>query len=121
MNSNGPACTLTISREQEVLVFLVSGYFTEESGETLKNMVMDEVHAGNRLIVLDFKDCPVINSLGIAAVMQVSFEIMDEHNGKVALSQMNPIVRNAMTIAGLIPLLDVCLSVEDAIESVRED
>ena len=113
--------TIVQSMEQGVPVFSISGYFTETSGIQLRKLVREKIQAGHKRFVFDFSGCPVINSLGIAAAMDITFDIIDELTGKVVYSRLNSIVHNAMMIAGIIPIVDVCTSIAEAVESALED
>lgn len=107
--------------EKGVPVFFIRGYFTEMGNRELRRLVDPLLETGQTRIVLDFSGCTVINSLGIAGAMDLSFEIIDELEGRIAFSGLNKIIRNALEIAGLIPLVGFYHSVEDAVEAVLED
>jgi len=55
-----------------VVVFVVAGYFEGNAGKQLKAFVDERVRGGKLRFVLDLSECRVINSLGVAAVLEVS-------------------------------------------------
>ncbi len=98
-----------------VVVFVVAGYFEGNAGKQLKAFVDERVRSGKLRFVLDLSECKVINSLGVAAVLEVSVKVTDDHRGRLVLTGLDVTKTSVFSLAGIIPYLQVAKNLAEAV------
>lgn len=81
-----------------------SGYLDENGGAILQKAVEDALPKGFRQFVLDFTHSPVINSQGIARLIEISEILVDEKKGKLAYIGLNDLTMNVFKMVGLLKM-----------------
>ena len=99
-----------------VIVFGVGGYFEVNAGKQLRAYVEERVQAGKLRFVLDLTDCKVINSLGVAAVLDIAVKVIDDYRGKLVLSGLDAMKTSVFTLAGIIPYLPAVKTMAEAVK-----
>lgn len=102
-----------------VSILGVWGYFDEKAGEEVSDSIDELLEKGSFLFVMDFSDCKVINSPGIAAVIGSAWRILDDHKGQLVLCGLDSLKTSVLTLAGLLPMLRVATTVPEGVRLAK--
>jgi anti-anti-sigma factor len=108
---------MPISRTTEgpAVVLALSGAFTGgDETVRLREAILHEAARGNLRLVVDFTDCPMMNSSGIAVLVE-AYRIYSERSGSIRLCALKARLANQLAIVRLFDLLPRHESVADAI------
>lgn len=75
---------LTHIIEDEVVVLSLKGYLERVAGDKLKELVMKRLSAGFRSFILDFSGLELINSQGLASLLESAGQVIEEHEGTMS-------------------------------------
>jgi anti-anti-sigma regulatory factor len=103
------------------VVYSCKGYFNDEAGQKLEDMVMKKISEGILAFVVDFSETTLINSVGIAALMTLVFKITDDAQGQIGFAGLDDFKCNVFSVAGLIPLVPVGKTADEAVELIQEN
>ncbi|MBF0498496.1 MAG: hypothetical protein HQM09_00050 [Candidatus Riflebacteria bacterium] len=101
-------------------VFVIKGYFEEKAGEKLAQEADRYLQQGRIILIIDFGECLVINSLGVASMLDLTLRVVDDFKGRVFFSRLDQLKTSVLKMAGAIPLAEPCASNEDALRRARE-
>jgi anti-anti-sigma factor len=105
--------SLTSELKDNKLIINTSGYINNTGGEKIVQE-FNKHNDVNRLI-LNLEKSNVVNSIGISHLIEI-IEILNDRNGKLIFTNMDPIVEKTFTIMGLFKFADKADSVESALE-----
>lgn len=80
------------------------GYLDENGGVAMRKAVEDAFPKGFRNFVLNFEGSPVINSQGIAQLIEITEIVVDEKKGKLAYTGLNDLTMNVFKMVGLLKM-----------------
>jgi anti-anti-sigma regulatory factor len=84
-------------------VVQIQGYFEESLGEKLNALHHELLLQGNTCFILDFSRCSVVNSLGLAVLIDVKDRILGDYKGRLIFVALKPTMKKAFEFAELIP------------------
>ncbi|HOY65577.1 MAG TPA: STAS domain-containing protein [Candidatus Ozemobacteraceae bacterium] len=87
-----------------VYLLRTSGYLDESGGGALQKAVEETFPKGFRNFVLNFTGSPVINSQGIAHLIEIAEIIIDEKKGRLAFTGLNDLTMNVFKMVGLLKM-----------------
>lgn len=83
----------------------------------MKKAVEEAFPQGFRNFVLNFEHSPVINSQGIAQLIEITEIVVDEKKGRIAYVGLNDLTRNVFKMVGLLKIGAAFPNEETAIAS----
>lgn len=112
----------TISTENTSDIFIVrsSGYLDENGGAAVFEAVHKNLPANCHKVILNLKDSPVINSQGIAQIIELSEIIVDDKGGELAFVGLSDLTYGVFKMVGLLQLGNPFDSEAAAIEAMRQ-
>ncbi|MBI3039510.1 STAS domain-containing protein [bacterium] len=109
---------LEVSQSGDVTIYRLGGYFEDTAGKALKEVCKKGLSEGKILYVFDFKGVPVVNSPGLSAILDLVVQVIDYNDGKVAISGLNNLTRNALRMTGVLALCKEFPAEAEAIQSI---
>jgi anti-anti-sigma factor len=103
--------------EKDVFVVRTNGYLDEKGGETVRKAVEEAFLKGFQKFVLNFAGSPVINSPGIAQLLELTEIIVDERKGQLAYVGLNELTMGVFKMVGLLNSGDAHQGEAEAIAS----
>ena len=100
-------------------VAVFKGYLAAEGGAKLMETVEPLLQSGKVKVVLDFKDCKVISSPGIAALIDLVMLINDDFKGKCIISGLDNSKTMFLKMTGVLPLAETSASAEEASNALK--
>lgn len=82
------------------------GYVDEKGGAALFDSVEKALEEGSKKILLNFTDSPVINSQGIAQLIEMAEIIVDEKGGDLAFCGLRELSYSVFKMVGLLQMGD---------------
>ena len=110
----------TIKTEQNDRVFIVrsNGYLDEHGGAIVFSTVNQNLPADCNKVILNLKESPVINSQGIAQIIELSEIIVDDKGGEVAFVGLSDLTFGVFKMVGLLQMGNPYDSEADAIAAM---
>ena len=99
---------ITINKEiiGNICVLHPIGYVDEKGGAALFEYVEKALEEGSKKILLNFTDSPVINSQGIAQLIEMAEIIVDEKGGDLAFCGLSELSHSVFKMVGLLQMGD---------------
>ncbi len=97
---------LNLRTLREVLVVDVEGRFTDDAREWLDNHLFPALTPKVK-VLLDFSRCRLIDSPGVALILEVVLRLREDHQGHVVLTALSPLMHDVLDMAGVLPLAHV--------------
>jgi hypothetical protein len=104
-----------LQEQSGVTVVKAKGYFSVEAGKTALAGVEGLLEMGKLLFVLDFSECAIINSPGIVAIMDLTYRIVEDFQGKLVLSGLDQLKKNVLKMAGVLAKAQVAESISEGL------
>lgn len=112
---------LTCRMVEGVPVFLLPAYFQEETGKALHQKANELFKQKHTRFVLDFQICKVLNSRGIASLMDFVMKCLDDYRGQLVMVNMDHPTIQVLGLVGAIPLVPVADSLEAGLEMLKDE
>ena len=81
--------SIDISNQDGIEIFRVSGYVDAKGGKEIQDAGFDLLKKGSRRFVLDFSACPLVNSSGMVAIVNLAVKTVFEFNGFMVISGLD--------------------------------
>ena len=104
-----------------VVVVVISGYFTGEAGEAVNNAVEKYVLAGKIRFLMDFSKCTLINSPGVASLLDISMKIVDDFKGRLVLCGLDQMKWTVLKMVRIIPLAETARDIQEGLQIANKD
>ncbi len=108
------AFSLTSELRDNRLVIATSGYVNNVGGEAIATEFNKHFANDVRQIVINLGDSKVVNSIGMSFLIEI-IEKLQEVDGKVIFTNMDPAVEKMLTIMGLFEFAGKAATVEEAL------
>lgn len=105
-----------MTEKRGAVIISMEGYFTETSTDTIENALAPSLKQGKTRIVMDFARISLMNSPGIASLLELLLKIREESLGKCVLCGITPLLREIFQMAGVTPMFPVAGDILDAID-----
>ena len=115
MSNTDTSFTIKESERQEIIILTVTGYYTLETDEVMQERVREAFRRGRVRFVIDFSNCELINSPGVAGLMDLCLRILDDYRGKIVLCELDELKKTVFNMVGIIPLAQEAGSLEEAV------
>lgn len=110
---------LFIDTSNEFPVFAFTGYCTDESIKNL-NSELKTLHAnGHAKFIFDFSDCMIINSVGMAELLDAILVIDQDYAGFTILTHLDSMKETLFTVSGIIPICKVAKDNAEAMSILK--
>ncbi|MFZ2956312.1 MAG: STAS domain-containing protein [Candidatus Ozemobacteraceae bacterium] len=109
----------TITEERDVVVVAMEGYFTDTSTEMIEKQLLPALMQGKIRIVIDFSRISLMNSPGIASLLELLMKIREEFLGKSVLCGISPLLKEIFQMAGVTPMFLTAEDKDDAMETAH--
>lgn len=109
--------SFTVAKQDGVTVVDVEGQLIVGNRQELKQKMMDELEAGGRKFVVDFKQTGYIDSSGLGVLVSLSKKIR-EQGGELRLSGLNEDLRTLFELTKLDTLFRITDSKEEALDGI---
>ncbi|NLM16321.1 MAG: STAS domain-containing protein [Candidatus Riflebacteria bacterium] len=117
MSSN---LTINHRTEGDVCVIVPSGYLDDHGGEVLLDFIESQINLGYKFFVIDFTGTPVINSQGIAHLLETTEIVADEIAGAIGFTGLTQLSYNVFQMIGLLQMGTYYQTPDEAIAGVIE-
>lgn len=87
-----------------VYIIRSCGYLDETGGATVFAAVQEALPEGYQKFILNLHESPVINSQGIAQIIELSEIIVDEKNGEIAFVGLSGLTSGVFKMVGLLQM-----------------
>jgi anti-anti-sigma regulatory factor len=105
---------------EKATVFAIKGYLNAEAGKEVMRVAEEALKAGKIFLIVDFSECPSVNSPGSAALLDVTLKALDDFKGRVILTGLKKSQVNFFSMAGIIPTAEVDDTVEKACQRINQ-
>ncbi len=109
--------SLTSEVRDDCLVIATSGYVNNVGGEAIAKEFDEYFQKGIKLVVINLAQSKVVNSIGMSFLIEI-IEKLQETDGKLVFTNMDPAVEKMLTIMGLFGFAGKEKSVEDALHTL---
>lgn len=97
-------------------VFRLSGYLEDTGGASLKEAMGSRLDDGQTLYVYDFQGVELISSPGVAALLDIVSQVVDDYGGKVAMFGLDSHHLAVLEMSGMFFLAEHVANEEDAVQ-----
>ncbi|MFZ2955364.1 MAG: STAS domain-containing protein [Candidatus Ozemobacteraceae bacterium] len=107
------------SEKDGIVIFLISGYFAEKAGLELVNKIDELLCQQMGKIIIDFGQCTVLSSLGIGCLLEIVGKVIEEFNGMLAFTGLDPLKLKVLTLTHVTALAIVVKTPDQAVECMK--
>ncbi|OIP22828.1 hypothetical protein AUK22_10310 [bacterium CG2_30_54_10] len=104
-----------IHNSPHVVLVRTTGYIEDQGGEKVKKVVLSLMEKGEKNFLFNFAGSPVINSTGIACLLEVCEEIGFSLQGKVAFCCLSKAIGEVFKMMGITTVYQIYDREETAI------
>ena len=105
--------------DTDIPVISLKGYFSGEGGQAVAREVDAALNLGRKRILIDLVGCTVINSPGIAVLMDLAMKIVDDFQGRLILVGLDNSKKQFLTMTGVLPLAGTAATVDEGCRAAR--
>ncbi len=109
--------TISLNKEETLCVISIEGEIDASSSIELDTAIADSLKKGERKILVDCSHLKYISSAGLGVFMSY-LEDFEKQGIKIALYNMNDKVKSVFEILGLVDLISIVPTKEEAITIV---
>ncbi len=111
--------SLTSELRDGRLIITTSGYVNNVGGEAIAKEFERYFQQGTKYVVINLAQSKVVNSIGMSFLIEI-IEKLQEADGKLVFTNMDPAVEKMLTIMGLFGFAGKEKSVEEALQSLAQ-
>lgn len=104
---------ISANKEENIYVITIDGEIDASSSIELDTAISEAIKSGERKIIVDCAKLNYISSAGLGVFMSY-LEDFEEQGIKIALYEMNDKVKSVFEILGLVDLIDIVPTKEEA-------
>lgn len=101
----------------DVAIFKTSGYINDLGGERIEKECEDVLSEGYRKVIINLKDSPIINSIGISFLIGITDKINKAY-GNLFFTNVTSSNAKVFDLVGLSKYAPIFQTVEDAVRHV---
>lgn len=110
--------TIKTDNNNGVYIIRSNGYLDENGGAAVFAAVQQALPEGYQKFILNLQDSPVINSQGIAQIIELCEIIVDEKNGELAFVGLSELTNGVFKMVGLLQMGDAYPTETEAIQQM---
>ncbi len=111
------ALKMTEERDGKALVFALAGRLDSSTAKDLEEALKQKLDAGEQTILMDMEELDYISSAGLRVVL-LAAKRLRASDGRFALSALKGEIRQVFEISGLLRILTVFDSREEAVDAL---
>lgn len=98
-----PTFTLETRKVEPSSIYVVKtrGYFDEAGGKKFSELVRGLCQQGSKRFIFNLKDTPIINSQGIAALLELLDEIVYDQHGEIHFCGLSKAIADVFRMTGI--------------------
>ena len=101
--TNSSACRM--HRDGSWLIITPAGYLNDQAGASLNALFKSSDLSGIKVVLFDFGEALIVNSQGIACLLDNCDALIEERQMKIAFCRMPPLIREAFSLVGLLEMV----------------
>ena len=101
---------------QKFPIISIRGYLARDAGAQLVSQVEKLAGEHNVNFIFDLSECKVISSPGVAAIMSITFKVLDDYQGKVVLLGLDPFKIQVLKMSRVIPMAYAVSTLKEALD-----
>ena len=105
---------ITKSQQGNISILAVSGRLDVLSSNTMDSTLQEVIEQGNHQILLDCEELDFISSSGLRVLLRTAKQLKTA-NGRIGLCNIKDHIHEVLEIAGILSLLPVSSSQEEAL------
>jgi anti-anti-sigma regulatory factor len=109
------AYTFSQTLKGDVVVISVSGYFNEKAGSEFSTVVHQHLRENRNRFVVNFLLCSLINSVGVADLLEITLRVTEDFKGRLILCSLKPFMVDLLTLAYVLPAAEAAATPEAAL------
>ena len=113
------SATINLAETDGIPIFTVSGYFDEDLGKELNVKADPLLVQGKTRLIIDLSKSPVVNSLGVAQLLDLTVRVVEDFAGKLYLVGVAPVVVKVLKLAGVLPQAELVDSLPAAMQQAK--
>ena len=98
-----------------VLLAAPQEYFDDEMARSLQEDLKPLIQGGRNRCVLDLSNCPLVNSPGVAYILDLAIRLREDCDGCLVLCGMTELMFDVFTMVGIIPTAETAANREEAL------
>ena len=102
----------------DICILRPCGYVDEKGGAELSSAVVEALDGGSQKILINFSESPVINSQGIAQIIEFAEIIVDEKGGELVYCGLSELAASVFKMVGLLQMGDAYASEAEALDNL---
>jgi anti-anti-sigma factor len=112
--------SLVTEKKDQIYIIRTNGYVDEHGGAVVFEAVQKALPEGYQKFILDLRASPVINSQGIAQIIELSEIIVDEKSGDITFVGLSELTMGVFKMVGLLQMGEAFPSEDEAIEFLND-
>ncbi|HNV68047.1 MAG TPA: STAS domain-containing protein [Candidatus Ozemobacteraceae bacterium] len=101
-------------------VYSIHGYFDEAIGRELNALADQQLIKGKVCLIVDLTDCPVMNSMGVAQLLELTVRVVEDFAGHLLLVGVNSVVLKVIKLAGVVPQAELSQTLTQALTEAQK-
>ncbi|MBF0545598.1 MAG: hypothetical protein HQM08_14240 [Candidatus Riflebacteria bacterium] len=111
---------LDLSQKDCFSVISVKGYVSADSRDPFTSLIEELLGKGVTNMVFDFSACELINSPGLVIIMDITYRIVDDFNGRLVLTGLDSLKEKSLRIIGVLARAQMAQTVEVGLELLKK-
>ena len=107
--------TLAQKPLDDVVVLEVTGYYDIHCGSSVLTAAGTKIEGGSTKFILDLTPCRIVNSSGIASIMDLSVKVIDDARGRLVLIGIDALKERVFKMAGILGVVERAADLDEAL------
>ena len=109
--------SIPVTVNGKVAIVTAPSYVNEKSAEAISEECSGLINDGVSLVLIDMRDCRMVNSVGVAIIIEI-IEVLGEQGGGLSFCSLSETIAKTFQIMGLLQLTAIFESEEDALQAI---
>ncbi|MBI92361.1 MAG: hypothetical protein CME05_04005 [Gemmatimonadaceae bacterium] len=109
--------SIPVTVNGKVAIVTAPSYVNEKSAEAISEECSGLITDGVSLILIDMKECRMVNSVGVAIIIEI-IEVLDEQGGSLGFCSLSETIAKTFQIMGLKELAGMYSDQEEALAAL---
>ncbi len=106
---------LSSENKENCLVIITEGYINNIGGQKIVDEFNKHKDGGIKNYILNLQESKIVNSIGISYLIEM-IEKLNETNGKLIFTNLDPTIEKTFTIMGLFQFAEKANNVDEALK-----
>lgn len=113
-----PMYSLKTEIQNDIVIVYSNGYLDDINSAVLADEINKYLAQGTLKFVISLKESPVINSQGIARMIELAEVVIDERSGELVFAELSELSSGVFKMVGLLEMTDAFSTVKEAVEAM---